>query len=85
MNPPPEVRPTRLADGRIASVYAVGRPAAKWGDTSIPQKVFGRFSKDGRSWSEPELLLTLPSGPVCSIRTPLRWVRETVRSTISRC
>ena len=59
-----EVGPvTRLADGRIASVYAVGRPAAKWGDTSIPQKVFGRFSKDGRSWSGPELLLTLPEWP----------------------
>ncbi len=39
----------RLADGRIASIYGVGRPVDKWDDASIPQQVFGRFSSERRA------------------------------------
>ncbi len=55
---------TRLADGRLLSVYGEGRPEQKWDYLSIPQRVFGRYSEDdGEHWSEPRLLFPMPEGP----------------------
>src|SRR5438552_416034 len=54
---------TRLPDGRMFSATIQGRPANKWNDLSVTQRVSGRYSSDaGLHWTEPRFLFE-PQGP----------------------
>ena len=66
--------PSRLRDGRLMSLVAVGRPFSEMEKAGPEQPVYRRISSDnGNTWSADEKVFAYPEGQEHLSHKPSRW------------